>query len=61
MDKQKWTKEDFTEDELMLLKMAFRLVDDVVEIQRYDRYDVHLPNELYGLKEKLGIYDLVDC
>lgn len=60
MDKQKWTKEDFTEDELMLLKMAFRLIDDVVEIQRYDNYDVYLSNELYSLKNKLGIYELVD-
>lgn len=56
-----FTAEDFTEDELMLLRMAFKLVYDVVEIQRYDRYDVHLPNELYNLKEKLGIYDLIDC
>lgn len=61
MDKQKWTKEDFTEDELMLLKMAFKLVDDVVEIQRYDNYDVYLSNVLYHLKKKLGIYDLVNC
>lgn len=61
MSEQKWIKEDFTENELMLLKMAFRLVDDVVEIQRYDNYDVYLSNELYSLKNKLGIYDLVDC
>lgn len=60
MDEQKWTKEDFTEEELMLLKMAFALVNDVVEIQRYDRYDTHLPNELYSLVYKLGISDLID-
>lgn len=50
---------DFTQDQLMLLKMAFRLVDEVVEIQREDNYDVCLSNELFHLKEKLGISDLV--
>ena len=60
MNEHKWTKEDFTEEEFMLLKMAFRLIDDVVEIQRYDNYDVYLSNELYSLKNKLGIYELVD-
>ena len=44
----------------MLLRMAFKLVEDVVQIQREDRYDVELCNELFNLKEKLGIYDLVD-
>jgi hypothetical protein len=50
---------DFTEDQLRLLKMAFTLVDDVVEIQRDGNYDVYLRNELYDLKEKLGIGDIV--
>lgn len=59
MYKGKFTEEDFTLDELMLLKMAFKLVDDVVEIQRESNYDVYLSNELYSLKEKLGIDDLV--
>lgn len=53
-------EEDFTEDQLQLLRMAFKLVDDVIEIQRYDNYDVHLHNELYYLKEKLGIYDILN-
>ena len=61
MNEHKWQEEDFTEDELLLLRMAFRLVDDVVEIQRYDNSDVYLSNELYHLKEKLGIYDIVGC
>ena len=52
-------EEDFTEDELMLLRMAFKLVSTVVETQRTDNYDVHLSNELFSLEEKLGIYDLV--
>ena len=55
-----FTEEDFTEEELMLLKMAFRLVNEVVEIQRIDRYDNNLCNSLFCLKEKLGINDLID-
>lgn len=54
-----FTEDEFTKDELMLLRLAFKLVDDVVELQRSDRYDTFLPNELYSLKEKLGISDLV--
>ena len=59
MYKSKFTEEDFTVEELMLLKMAFKLVDDVIEIQREGNYDVYLSNELYSLIEKLGIDDLV--
>ena len=60
MEERKFDKEDFTEDELMLLRMAFNLVDTVVETQRTSNYDVYLTNELYNLKEKLGIGDLMD-
>lgn len=60
MEERKFNKEDFTEDELMLLRMAFNLVDTVVETQRTSNYDVYLTNELYSLKEKLGIGDLID-
>ena len=55
----KFEESDFTEDELLLLRLAFRLVDTVVETQRTDNYDVNVSNSLYYLKEKLGIYDLV--
>ena len=51
--------EDFTEDELRLLRMAFKLIDDVVEMQRDDNYDVYMCNVLYDLKNKLGIYDVL--
>lgn len=54
-----FTEEDFTTDELRLLRMAFKLIDDVVEMQRYDNYDVYMCNVLYDLKNKLGIYDLL--
>ena len=57
--KYEFTKEDFTEEELMLLRMAFKLLDDVVETQR-DIVYYHLGNDLFHLKEKLGIYELVD-
>ena len=53
-------EEEFTEDELMLLRLAFKLVGDVVEYQRTSNSDVYLCNELYYLKEKLGINDLLD-
>ena len=52
--------DEFTEDELNLLKLAFALVDTVVESQRLDNYDVYMSNSLFHLKEKLGIYDLLD-
>lgn len=55
-----FTEEDFTTDELRLLRMAFKLIDDVVEMQRNDNYDVYMCNVLYDLKNKLGIYDLLD-
>lgn len=56
----KFTKEDFTNEQLMILKMAFTLVENVIEMQRENNYDVLMCNELYYLKDKLGIYELVD-
>lgn len=51
---------EFTEDELKLLRLAFKLADTVVEVQRVDNYDVDMCNSLFYLKEKLGIDDLVE-
>lgn len=52
--------EDLTDDEVMLLKMAFKSVEEIIEIQRYYHYcSIDLCNALFNLKEKLGIYDLV--
>ena len=52
--------EDLTENEIMLLKMAFKSVEEIIEIQRYYHYcSVDLCNDLFNLKEKLGIYNLV--
>lgn len=54
-----WTKEDFSEDELVLLRMAFRMLDEAIDAQRELLYCSDYRNEVYDLKEKLGIYDLV--
>lgn len=52
--------EDLTDNEIMLLKMAFKSVEEIIEIQRYHHYcEVDLCNTLFNLKEKLGISDLV--
>ena len=52
--------EDLTDDEIMLLKMAFKSIEEIIEIQRYHHYcGVDLCNDLFNLKEKLGISDLV--
>lgn len=56
----KFKEEDFTEDQLMLLKMGFKLLDTIVEEERCGNSDVYLRNELFYLKEKLGIDDIVD-
>jgi len=53
-------KYNLTDDEVSLLKLAFKLVDTVVEYQRYDRYDNETSNNLFHLKEKLGIYELLE-
>ena len=56
MNEYKFIKEDFTEDELMLIKMAFRLADTVVEIEK----DITgLNNTLFNLVYKLGLEDIV--
>ena len=50
--------ENLTEDEVMLLKMAFKSLEEMLEIQRWYCY-VDLRNDLFHLKEKLGIADIV--
>ena len=51
---------EFTEDELKLLKLIFNVADTIVESQRIDNYDVYTGNLLYSIKEKLGIYDILE-
>ena len=60
MPEKTFKAEDFTEEELLLLKMAFALADTVVESQRQGNYDTHMSNCLYSLKEKLGIGEIVE-
>ena len=55
-----FTKEYFTEDELILLKMAFRMLDEAIEGERHLFYSGDYRNEVYNLKEKLGIYNLLE-
>jgi hypothetical protein len=56
---REFTKEDFTEEELMLLRLAFELLDTSVYTMDKLNYDNN-SNIVYDLKEKLGIYDLLD-
>lgn len=51
---------EFTEDELKLLKLIFNVADIIVESQREGNYDVYNSNLLYSIKEKLGIYDILE-
>lgn len=55
-----WKREDFTDDELRVLKLAFSLVDTVVENQSKYTYDNDMSNGLYSLKEKLGLWEVLD-
>jgi len=59
MRAHKFQKEDFTDDEFQLLMLAFKLINDVVQTQRTDNSDTFMCNELYHLKVKLGVDDLV--
>jgi hypothetical protein len=51
--------EDLTENEVMLLKMAFNSLETMLGIQSWYCY-TDFSNELFRLKEKLGIVDIVD-
>ena len=55
-----FNKEDFTEDELILLKMAFKMLDAAAEEYRQLFYGGDYRNDIFNLKDKLGIYDLVE-
>lgn len=53
--------EELTENEIYLLKLAFRLANKVVEMQHRDPcYGLDMRDDLFNLKEKLGIYDLIE-
>ena len=54
-----FTEDDFSETELKVLRLAFRLADSVIEIQRTSNYDTDDCNALFNLKEKLKINGIV--
>ena len=54
-----FTKEDFTREELILLRLAFELLDTAISSTDRLCFDNN-GNIVYDLKEKLGIYDLLD-
>ena len=54
-----FTEEDFSENELRMLKLAFALVDCDTETRRESRYDNDEVNAVYTLKEKLKIDGIV--
>ena len=58
-NRKSFTEEDFTENELKVLKLAFVLVDRAIEIQRTSNYDNDDCNALFNLKEKLKIDGIV--
>ena len=53
-------KEDFTEEELIMLKAIFKGANAIIYSLREDRYDVYAANTLFHLEEKLGIYGIVE-
>lgn len=55
-----FNKEDFTEDELILLKMAFKMLDAAAKEYGKLCYGSDYGNEIFNLKEKLGIFDLIE-
>ena len=54
---REFQREDFTETEFKLLKLAFKLMDDIVDVQH--RGNPYMCNELFHLTQKLGICDLI--
>ena len=55
----KFVKEDFAEDELNLLCMAFKLLDTAVD-GMYKLDYTNYANDVYRLKQKLGIDEFVE-
>lgn len=53
-------KEDFTEDELEMLKLIFKSAEAILQLKRTSNDDVYDINTLFYLKQKLGIYEIVD-
>lgn len=54
-----FTREDFTEEELILLRLAFSLLNNAVNGTK-ELCWVDYSNAVYSIKDKLGIYDLLE-
>ena len=50
-------KEDFTEDELAILKLAFTLMDEVSEAMSRNPFYTDFRNDWWHLQKKLGVTD----
>lgn len=60
INNNQWKREDFTDEEFMVLKLAFSLVDTVAENQSKYTHDNDMSNALFYLKEKLGISEVIE-
>ncbi len=60
MSDREFKPEDFTDEELRLLRTIFNMADAMIQGLRDDNYDTYLSNQLYYLEEKLGILNLID-
>ena len=61
MEKVEFERDDFTDEQFNMLKMMFRMADQMTyAIEDEPYYDHSFANILFELKEKLGVLDLVD-
>ena len=56
-ENKKFTEDDFDEEELMLLKLSYDLIEKVAD--RIDNGGSFYSNTLFSLVNKLGVYDIV--
>lgn len=58
-ERRPFTADDFTEDELVVLKMIFKIADEFAYDELYRRYCYLDSNAIANIKEKLGIDELL--
>lgn len=51
----------FTKEEITMLRAIFKGAEAAIEARREDNYDVYEVNILHSIKEKLGIYDIIEA
>lgn len=52
-------KEDFTDEELKLLRIIFKGAETILYMKREDNEDNYDINIFYNLKQKLGIFEVL--